>query len=269
MQNEFDRVYFEALHEIAPLILTRHCEHVVLHNHGWSTRPEDVVSYLEASKLRYSVANDAIVAGRAKGPFVDIGGFWGVFPLALRKLGHEVAMTETLRFYDGAFNSVFDLLRSRGVKVHDVDPFTGEAPPQTTFGTGFCMAVLEHYPHSLAGFFRTVNALLRVDGMLYVEVPNLAHWCNRMSLLRGETILPSSDVVYRSGTPFTGHHREYTLADVSTVLSLGDWNVHRVHAYTYSTRFTWKSYIVDPLRTIAHALLPLTREVLAVECGRK
>lgn len=268
MNCDFVRAYAEALREISPRILPRHCEFVARHNRGWSTRPADVVRYLECSVSRYRIANDAILAGRAKGPFVDIGGFWGVFPLALRKLGHEVAVTETLRFYDGAFDGIFDLLRSHGVGVHDIDPFSGEKPSLPEFGTGFCMAVLEHYPHSLRGFFATVNSLLRADGLFYVEVPNMARWCSRMKLLRGGTVLPPAEIVFQSETPFTGHHREYTFEDLAGVLKAGGWSISNRHAYTYSWKFDWKSWLVCPVRTAAERIFPLTREVIAAECSR-
>ena len=268
MSRDFEHAYAESLREIAPRILPRHCEFVARHNRGWSPRPDDVIRYLEQSVHRYAIANDAIVAGRAKGPFVDIGGFWGVFPLALRKLGHEVAITETLRFYDDAFDGIFGLLKSQRVAVHDVDPFSGEDPALPTFGTGFCMAVLEHYPHSLRGFFGTVNALIRAGGMLYVEVPNMARWGNRMALLRGESVLPPSDVVFRSEVPFTGHHREYTLGDLDRALAAGGWAIRRSHAYTYSTRFTWKSWLVSPAWAAADRFFPMTREVISAECSR-
>jgi len=269
MADDFERAYTEALREVAPRILPRHCEFVARHNRGWSSRPEDVIRYLELSVRRYAIANSAITAGRAKGPFLDIGGFWGVFSLALRKLGHDVAITESLRFYGDAFDGTFDLLRSRGVVVHDVDPFSGEDSSLPAFGTGFCMAVLEHYPHSLRGFFRTVDSLIRPDGMLYIEVPNLARWCNRMALLHGETVLPPSDVVFNSETPFTGHHREYTLRDLERALEAGGWSIRRHHAYSYSPCFTWKSWLVSPVWTAAERLFPMTREVLSTECFRR
>lgn len=268
MDREFDRAYREALQDIAPRVTQDACERVALHNRGWSANPKDVLAYLAASRTRYAIANAAIMSGRASGPFVDVGGFWGVFPLALRKMGHDVAMTEALRYYGSALASIVELMESRGIQVHDLDPFVGDELHGHSFGTAFCMAVLEHYPHSLQGFFRTMDAMVRAGGMLYAEVPNLARWDNRKALLFGRSVLPASSIVYRSETPFTGHHREYTAADLASVLSMAGWRIQELHAYTYSVTFNWKSWLASPGRVAAETIAPLTREVIAAECLR-
>ena len=91
--REFDRVYREALAGVWKHWSPDMQREIAAHHHGWSPGRFDFRVYLEASSVRFHRAYRALAP--AEGASVcDVGGFWGVFPLVLRALGHRAVMTE-------------------------------------------------------------------------------------------------------------------------------------------------------------------------------
>jgi len=124
---------------------------------GWSPERFDFGEYLRKSLRRYQVAIAALDRPGGLGRICDVGGFFGAFPLAMARLGHDVSMTEALRYYSKAFHPLFDYLRDEGIKIIDWDPF------ELAFGTDygrFNMAVLEHYPHPPELLLRNLRSIL-------------------------------------------------------------------------------------------------------------
>jgi hypothetical protein len=142
-----------------------------------------------------------------------------------------VTVAERYDLYDGALDAVRDLLEAAGARVWDVDFTTAEVPPER-YPVVVNMAMVEH----LAGSPRQLMENLRscCGGRLVLEVPNLAYGYKRWQLLRGRTIHPPLRDVYESAVPFTGHHREYTLADLRELLELSGFRVEETTAFNYS-----------------------------------
>jgi 2-polyprenyl-3-methyl-5-hydroxy-6-metoxy-1,4-benzoquinol methylase len=209
------------------------------HNPAWGPGRHDVRGYLEASEKRYVYAL-CLLRRSGAGPLrdlrlLDVGGFMGAFPLALRRIGAEVALTEKYDYYYGAFDPIRDLLADAGVQVLDVD-FTEPLGASETgrFDAVFNMAVAEHLAHSPRPMMDNTRAVLVESGRLLLEVPNLAYWPRRMALLRGETVHPPLPDVYVADPPFTGHHREYTEADLRELHELAGFTVHDLVTLNYT-----------------------------------
>src|SRR3954451_6193497 len=120
--TEFDRAYQQCVAEIWPhwneemqLQISRHCA-------AWAPGRIDFLEYLQLSSIRFYKAfcHLAESGGRS---LCDIGGFWGIWPMTAKRLGFEVAMTESLRFYGRSFDPLFDQIRKGGVEIYDYDPF--------------------------------------------------------------------------------------------------------------------------------------------------
>jgi 2-polyprenyl-3-methyl-5-hydroxy-6-metoxy-1,4-benzoquinol methylase len=267
--GEFGRVYRSVVDEVwrrwSPAMqeeLARHCR-------GWAPGRYDFRGYLDASVERYHRAY--LELERHGGRRVcDVGGFWGVFATTLARLGFSVAMTEALRFYGPSFRGLFDLAAAEGVRVLDHDPFQPDRPLEGPFDFVAVMAVLEHYPHSLRDFATNVAAGLAPGGALFLEVPNVAHWPKRINLLRGVSPLPSVREIWESDTPFTGHHHEFSRAELRDLAGLAGLEVRAEHAFNYSPRRGGWKYraLVGPVEALAFRLLPDSRECLAVTCVR-
>lgn len=238
--HRFVSAYRDAVAELLPLLGEDRLAAVGRHNPGWGAGRFDVDTYLRVSEKRYATALMTFWAcggGDLDGLRVlDVGGFMGAFPLALRRCGAQIALTERYGYYYGAFDPVRDLLADSGVVVHDRD-FTeaGAAAGIGPYDLVTNMALVEHLANSPKPLMdNTREVLAPTAGRLVLEVPNLAYGPKRLALLRGQTTHPALADVYVAETPFTGHHREYTMDDVRTLLELAEFDLQRLVTFDYT-----------------------------------
>ena len=251
--------------------MARHCV-------SWSPENFNFTSYFELSALRAYYAYLAIVRHVGEtGHICDVGGFGGVFPIVLKRLGYTVTMTEALKYYSKSFDPLFDFVRQEGVEIYDYDPFEDAPTLDVAADCLTCMAVLEHYPHSPAQFIQHIKQLVRHDGVLYFEVPNIAYWPKRYALFfKGETPLVNIAQIYASATPFIGHHHEYTGAELKQLAAMAELTVLEERAFNYSnqSRLSAREKFGHLRRLNLKPLLdewimnryPNMRECLAVTC---
>ncbi len=266
---QFDRAYQRIVVEVydhwSPAMQGRLAQNCA----GWALGSYDFLNYLQASSGRFYRAYRRIVELAPGATVCDIGGFWGVLALALKELGLNATMTESLRLYGDAFAPLFEAITKRGIAVLDFDPFEPGARLERRFDAVTVMAVMEHYPYSLRAFLQNVVGLLKQDGILYLEVPNIAYFGKRIALLRGETPLVDARVIFQSGVPFIGHHHEFTMAELKGVAKLAGLSVIHEDYFNYSlVSMGWKRKVQKPLETLAFALAPSTRECLSITCRR-
>lgn len=267
--DRFNQVYQAAVDSVANYLTYEMQSEISRHCFSWRPERFDFRKYLKASSIRYYHAYRSFSEVTKYRSLCDVGGFWGGFPLAMKTLGVDVYMTESLKYYGTAFRPLFDYLSGRGVCIINYDPFGTECPPgQYDFVT--VMAVLEHYPHSLRGLMNNLSAMIQAQGRLYFEVPNIAYWPKRVALLRGQTPLAPQYDVYKSEVPFIGHHYEFTLAELRTLVKLSDLEIVKELLYSYSNQQSFRQKICSrPLETVVQLLWPKTRECLAVVCKKR
>jgi len=268
--DAFRDLYRSCAREVLSFLSPEMQAEIAAHNAGWSAGKTDFPAYLEASWIRYYRIYLHLAASPMLRSVCDVGGFWGAFPIVLRELGYDVTMTETLEFYSDTFNGLFDHIRSRGVRIADHDPFDEDAPPLGSFDLVTVMAVLEHYPHSLATFMENMRGMLSRAGMLYLEVPNVAFLNKRVGLLLGRTPLPPAGEIFASRVPFIGHHHEFTLRELRELADLSGFAVANEEAFNYSPglELSPANFLRHPIRSTAFLLRPDCREVLGVVCRR-
>jgi 2-polyprenyl-3-methyl-5-hydroxy-6-metoxy-1,4-benzoquinol methylase len=234
----FRRAYREAVADVLPFLGQERLHAIGRHNPGWRAGRFDVRGYLEASETRYVHALESFArCGRTLDGLaaLDVGGFMGAFPLALRRLGVDVALAERYDYYGGAFDDLRAHLEAAGIEVWDLDMTTpAQLPDGRRFGLVTCMALLEHLASSPRTLMENVRAALEPDGQLLVEVPNLAYWPKRLALLAGGTVHPPLADVYEADVPFTGHHREYTEADLRELLTLSGFELSDLVSFNYT-----------------------------------
>lgn len=253
---DFRRVYRGAVIDVAATVGARELEKIALHDPPLAQW--DPVEYMERSELRYVHALRLLERrAPADAAVLEVGGFLGVLPLALARLGLPVTVAERYDLYDGALDAVKALLLEAGARVWDVD-FTSDDVPEERFPVVINMAMVEHVAGSPR---RLMENLRRVCGScLLLEVPNLAYGYKRWELARGRTIHPALRDVYASAAPFTGHHREYTLADLHELLRLSGFRVAETTTFNYSLSGGWRTRL-RPQDALSR-LLPSWREVL-------
>ncbi|HEX8749312.1 MAG TPA: methyltransferase domain-containing protein [Pyrinomonadaceae bacterium] len=179
-------------------------------------------------------------------------------------------MTESLKYYNDSFDSLFAFIRGRGVEIFDYDPFEPDAALDKQFDVVTLMAVLEHYPHWHKTLMKNVSKLMKPEGKLYIEVPNIACWPKRIGLLRGRTPLAQIGDVYRSHLPFIGHHHEFTLAELRGLARLSRMRVVAEDLYDYTPGSSpgLKMLVRRPFQFMAFLMLKEARECIAVLCER-
>lgn len=264
----FDEVYQDCVGKVFAHWNVEMQSQLALHCYAWRPEVFDFRNYLEVSSLRFHKAYSALASAGTKQRVCDVGGFWGVFPMTLNALGFEVAMTESLQYYGETFKPLFAAIQRSGVAIVDYDPFEPKAELNEKFDVVTVMAVLEHYPYSLKTFMDKVTLLLKPEGRLYLEVPNIAYWPKRVGLMRGQTPQAQLSDIYRSAVPFIGHHHEFTIGELRELASLSGLRVVSESFYNYSdaSRAKWKSLLRFPIRSLAFSLLKDSRECLAILC---
>lgn len=267
--KDFDKVYKDSVLQIYKQWTPQMQTDIARHCHGWRPGKFDFRTYLEASSVRFYKAYCAFAEGNCSS-VCDVGGFWGVFPLTLKRLGYDVTMTEALKYFSDSFNGLFEHITSNGVKIVDYDPFGTDLPPLGGFDAITIMAVLEHYPHSLKAFMKNIDFMLGPKGMLYIEVPNIAYWPKRVNLFLGRTPLTPLEDIFLSEVPFIGHHHEFTISELRDLLRLSGLRAVSEEFYNYSPDIGPSSSMLfrHPLMFLAFLLIPDSRECLAVLCKK-
>lgn len=261
--KEFEKIYDDTLQEVYTFWNDEMQEYIAEHNKSWSVGNFNFFNYLSASKVRYYEAY-SLFDNKSK-IICDVGGFFGVFPTTLSKLGYEVYMTEALKYYTSAFDNLFTFIENSGVNILDVDPFEKNVLPTNRFDEIVSMAVIEHYPHSLKDFLENLSKSSRY-GNLIIEVPNFAYLPNRIKLLKGETPLSDIDMIYKSKIPFTGHHHEFVYHELEQLMSSINYKVIKSNIFNYSNNIKDLSYIMrNPFKSLVMNLFKNTRECIIIK----
>lgn len=266
--KEFDRIYRELVMEVYAFWTPEMQKELARHNRGWAEGLIDFRVYLEASSIRFYKAYRLIAAEGNVRTICDIGGFWGVWPLTLKTLGYDATLTESLKYYSGSFNPLFDFIAGKGIEIIDYDPFEPGSSPPRKYDFITVMAVLEHYPHSLKTFMENVTAMMAPEGRIYIEVPNIALWMKRVKFLFGRTPLVPLTDIFLSEIPFIGHHHEFTITELRDLARLSGLRVISEEFYNYSPGLMLNSRMLffHPLMFLSFLLLRDSRECLAILC---
>ena len=193
----------------------------------------------------------------------DLGTFVPYLPVALSLLGHQVTIVEALSMYDASFADALHELASRcGITLLDrnilADSFA-DLPPQDVV---LLTAVVEHLPGSPRALVQKSAGMLRPDGRLIFEVPNIAEFTKRLMLLLGRSPLPHYPVYLDSAFPFTGHHREMTVDEVRYLLENSGLRVEMLGTYDYAPPSrTYRGTLLRILKKLA----PLSHKHAAIQ----
>ena len=262
----FDEIYQDSVATVfehwtpdMQTILAAHC-------HSWKPGLFDFRNYLQASSIRFYKAYCSLWGGSIDQTICDVGGFWGVFPLTLKKIGYSVSMTESLQYYGESFKDLFSCIADNDIEVFDYDPFVAGASLPTRFDFVTVMAVIEHYPHSLRHFMENIRSLINPNGRIYIEVPNIAYWPKRVGLLKGQTPHAQLKEVFLSEVPFIGHHHELTITELRDLMALSGLSVLHEDFYNYTpgSLRNLKMLLRSPIQFLAFTVAKETRECLAI-----
>ncbi len=237
--EEFQKIYHQCFEEIWQFFTPEMQKKLAKHYSHWGNEHFNFHNHFSRSDWRFFQCYKHLFADdktpKEKIKYLDIGGFWGILPMVLKRSGYpNVKITEKLEYYDSAFDPLFDFLRENGIEIVDIDPIA-EKLDVGKFTHISCLALIEHLPHSPKKLMENINNSLQEKGRLFIEVPNIAYWPNRINLLtKGKTPLPHIEDIYNSAIPYIGHHHEYTLPELEWLIeNSGLKNLH-THTFNYS-----------------------------------
>jgi 2-polyprenyl-3-methyl-5-hydroxy-6-metoxy-1,4-benzoquinol methylase len=238
----FRDAYLDAVTDVMAFITRERQEVIAIHCLSLHPDRHDLRTYLTASLHRYAnvieLFNLHSTVSLDELRLLEVGGFLGAFPLALARLGVPVTLVEEYDYYGGALDQLKTFLENESINIVSTD-FTVRAIQLEDFSTERFtlvtnMAMVEHLPSSPKMLLENLHRVTAEDGKLMLEVPNIAHWPNRLRLLRGRSIHPAIDGYYDSEPPFLDHHREYTEQELRQVLSWSGFAIDDLLTFNYT-----------------------------------
>jgi len=198
---------------------------------------------------------------------LDVGSGEGLLLALLKMLGHQVFAV------DLADHSRDPLYKQHGIRFQicnieaDSLPFESESLDALT-----CCQAFEHFTHSHLPPLLEMKRVLRSQGIIEIDVPNVVCFRNRSRMLRGKNItfdykkhyLYEKPVAYKGREYYPNrHNREFTLAELELLLTEAGFKDIDAR-YLKSRRFRegWERF-----RTIGTALRdaipPLRKSLIA------
>jgi len=156
--------------------------------------------------------------GSSPPSLLDVGAQAGSLAIYAAELGCRVAAVD----YGPYAKTYRPLAMARGVDYRECDLGAGRLPfGDREFDFVSYTDVLEHHSFSSKRVLRELHRVLVPGGQLFLLTPNHASLYNRCKLLLGRSV--NDDLNYFFDTcaddaVYDGHHREYTRAEVKTIL---------------------------------------------------
>jgi 2-polyprenyl-3-methyl-5-hydroxy-6-metoxy-1,4-benzoquinol methylase len=231
----------------------------------------DGYEYIRLSLIRLVRVGAALRrSGLTGGRVLDFGSYYGNFSLFLRSLGFDVYAADTYGNYGGAFSKMLPLLHEAGVKVIDLTQERDLASFEPgLFDAVLCMGVIEHVPHTPKPLLLALNRVLRPEGTLVLDTPNLLYVYTRERLAEGKPIFTPIELQFNVEPPFEGHHREYTPSEVQYMLQAIGHEVADLDVYNYSIYELKELTGSDAARYARMAVDPELREVIFTRSIKK
>ena len=230
-----------------------------LKNYDWS-------NYLKCSiaRLVHAMAAASRIGLEKSSKVLDFGSYFGNFALAFKNTGYEVDALDSYQKYGAIFEGVRKKLGDEKVNIldfADVGEMLENIPPDT-YDLILCMGVIEHIPHTPRFLMDSLDRVLKPNGHLVLETPNLAYIYNREKFASGISVMEKIEAQYYTNHHFEGHHREYTLSEINWILRQIKHEVVSFETFNYSCYS--QKYIegVDAHLFCAMVEEPLLRELI-------
>jgi len=242
--TRFESAYQEAVAYLEPYVRNTKLQKMVAEL-DCSMHPDhyDMKNYLLRSLIRFRFVVEQLGTLTPdqcdSRTWLEVGCLYPALPIALAKVGFHVSVAENYSFYPDEFIAMYRRVQKDfGIRFLDMDfssPRTKvPAKYNNFFDTVSCLAVLEHLPYTPKFMLQNIHRSLNNHGRLFCEVPNFFYWNSVLKFFSGQHLQQPMEIVYHSGVPFVGHHREYSLADLKYVLRESGFDDLTVARFNYS-----------------------------------
>jgi SAM-dependent methyltransferase len=196
---------------------------------------------------------------------LDVGAQFGSLALYAAKLGCRVAAVDY-----GPYAKIYQKIASEhGVDYRECDLGAGRLPfPDAAFNFVTYTDVIEHHSFSSKRVLREIHRVLAPGGRLILLTPNHASIYNRFKLLAGRSVHDDLDYFFDTSAEdavYDGHHREYTRAEVKTILQRTEFRVRecRVVEQELAPLLQYRRHHTDKSRALANS-----RDVILCTLGK-
>ncbi|MCB4756461.1 MAG: class I SAM-dependent methyltransferase [Elusimicrobia bacterium] len=266
VEEKIKLVYFQAVDFLKPYITYETRKKMsVLNVSSNSDQPYDFVNYLERSFIRYK----RLLSLDGRSHWLEIGALFPALPISLALLGNKVTVVEEFGFYPPEIRNMYeDVQKKFGVKFVDCNFSVKPVNLGSEYDRISLMGVLEHLPYTPRFLLQNAHAHLNSTGHFYLDVPNLFYAPNVLRFLSGKHIQQPIDIVFRSGIPFVGHHREYAIDDLKYVVTNSGFEIERVELFNYSCDFHFRYFFRSWAWPLILSRIKPLRETIFMECRK-
>lgn len=210
---------------------------------------------------------------------LDIGTGIGLMPLAIKKLGLDVAGLDYFIFPESdnkmfgltQIEKIQEIWKKNGITVFNSNIYASELPKDLShIDVIISEATIEHLKDPKR-FLDTCHALLNPGGYLLITTPNIATLLKRIRFLFGKSPMWPINEFYASGETFTGHWREYTQDELEYMCKQSGFSLLKSYNKNLLTRFkeirAWRKNLRAAIVSLSSAT-PKGREMLYVLCQK-
>ncbi len=215
-----DHLASKAWEKIKPFLLQAN-EHTTSE---WGNRYipgiNEVESYFHGSRERFSMLLDIIRRHLPRGRVLDAGAGHGIQAIVFKLAGYQTFASD---IYPSA-----NLYEKLGVEYRQWNLETQPAPfPKHFFDTIVLSQTIEHFTYSPLHPIREMLHVLKPEGFLLIDAPNISSFNNIWRLMRGKTIHWNLKKHYLEQQPnivngipyFDRHNHEYSMQDFDDIAS--------------------------------------------------
>lgn len=152
------------------------------------------------------------------GKILDFGSGPCDITSVLQTLGYQCSAYDDLsdewHMKNNNRDKILNFTNSIGIDYQLADPSKPFPFQKNSFDMIMMHGVIEHLHDSPRNILNSLTELLKVNGYLFITVPNAVNIRKRLAVLMGKTNLPPFEMYYWSNNPWRGHVREYTRGDL-------------------------------------------------------
>lgn len=193
---------------------------------------EDIVRYFDQRTLK----------DKSTIKILEIGTFTGIVSIALARIGYSVTATDIPEYMTDDYLQKF---HDNHVETHAINLRQYSLPFENAeFDAVIICETLEHLNFNPLPVLLEINRVTKEGGLLYLTIPNLTQFKNRLRMLLGLSYRDSIEAYSKqlgkdNGLRVSIHWREYTKKEAMEMLTICGYSllIHKYYHYQTDTAY--------------------------------